>query len=530
MTATKARVGRVGCEVARIYTPPARELTPETSDGWRAIKFAEEILGLTLLPWQKWLLIHALELRPDGLYRFRTVVVSVARQNGKTLIMIVLALWHIYLRGSRTVIATAQDLANAEKAWEEAVEMAEGDDDLAEEIRDVVRRNGHKALVLESGHRYRVAAASRRGARGFSGDLVLLDELREHTTWDAWGASTKTTLARPKAQVWGFSNAGDAMSVVLRYLRALAHQALDWPDGDGDKDILTGTEEDFELWEDELDDDSLGWFEWSAPPTAKRNDRDAWAQANPSLGYTITERAIAAALRTDPPHVFLPEVMCRWLSTSPDGPFPEDSWSAARTEVSDLREGSPLAACVDVSWNRSMTYIALAGWCPDGVPQVEIQAARAGTAWARPWLVDKASKLTAVTLQANGAPVSSLLPELEEEFGPDGDHAGELDVRPWAGADVARASGLIFDRLVKPDGADDDGEEWPRIRILGHPGLELAAHTAVTKPAGESWVINRPKSPNDAAPLVAVFGALWLLLELPEQTESVYETGELMIV
>ena len=50
-------------------------------------------------------------------YQFRTVIVLVARQNSKTLLMIVLALWHVYALKSRTVIGTAQDLANAEKAW-----------------------------------------------------------------------------------------------------------------------------------------------------------------------------------------------------------------------------------------------------------------------------------------------------------------------------------------------------------------------------------------------------------------------------
>ncbi|QIS20597.1 hypothetical protein [Nocardia terpenica] len=88
---------------------------------------------------------------------------------------------------------------------------------------------------------------------------MLLDELREHQSWDAWGASTKTTLARPHAQVWGFSNAGDSLSVVLRYLRALAHQALGWPDGDADAAAL-GLAGDDSSGADELDDEdeSLG--------------------------------------------------------------------------------------------------------------------------------------------------------------------------------------------------------------------------------------------------------------------------------
>jgi phage terminase large subunit-like protein len=67
-----------------VFTPPLRELTPQTSKGFECIEFAEDILDVTLLPWQKWLLIHALELLEDGTYRFRKVIVLVARQNGKS--------------------------------------------------------------------------------------------------------------------------------------------------------------------------------------------------------------------------------------------------------------------------------------------------------------------------------------------------------------------------------------------------------------------------------------------------------------
>lgn len=57
-----------GCEEPRIYTPPLRELTPETTLGFEVIEFAESILQIKLHPWQKWLFIHALEVidKPDG--------------------------------------------------------------------------------------------------------------------------------------------------------------------------------------------------------------------------------------------------------------------------------------------------------------------------------------------------------------------------------------------------------------------------------------------------------------------------------
>ena len=63
-----------GITTPRIFTPPLRELTPETSNGYAVIEFAEKFLHVHLFPWQKWLLIHGLELLPDGSYRFRRVV------------------------------------------------------------------------------------------------------------------------------------------------------------------------------------------------------------------------------------------------------------------------------------------------------------------------------------------------------------------------------------------------------------------------------------------------------------------------
>src|SRR6266496_3054287 len=86
-----------GNEIPRLWTRPLRPLTEETSYGFEAIQFAEQVIGLTLLPWQRWLLIHLLELTETGGYRFRTAVVLVARQNGKSLLLQVIALWRMFV-------------------------------------------------------------------------------------------------------------------------------------------------------------------------------------------------------------------------------------------------------------------------------------------------------------------------------------------------------------------------------------------------------------------------------------------------
>lgn len=503
----------LGSEQPRVFTPPLRKLTPKTSLGFAVIEFAEDVLGLELLPWQKWLLIHALELRRDGTLRFRYIVVLVARQNGKSTLSQVLALWFMYVYGANLVIGTAQDLDVAEEIWQGAVDMVEETPELDELKERVVLVNGKKSLELKTGERYKVKAANRRAGRGLSGELVLLDELREHQTWDAWGAVTKTTMARDQAQIWALSNAGDVSSVVLRYLRLMAHAALGDPDGIVDPKEAVDPEDDVDELDD--DDDTLGIFEWSAVPGCSIRDRSGWAQANPSLGYTITERTIASSARTDPEWVFRTEVLCQWPDGAIEGPFPAGAWEACEDEESEIADDSPVALCIDVSWDRTAAHIAAAGWRDDDTPHVEVIASRPGTEWVVDWLLDEKHPERAdypIAIQVRGAPASSLVDDLK---------AAELDVVEWGGPDVGAACGAFYDRVRAAVG---EGSQAVTVKHLRQPILDVAAATAATRPIGDAWVWDRKKSPVDAAPLVAVTGALWALQLIEEPTVSVYES------
>jgi hypothetical protein len=512
------------------------------------------VLLIELHPWQKWLLIHALELLPDNTLRFRTVVVLVARQNGKSLVSQVLALWMMYVYGLALVLGTAQDLDTAEEVWQGAVDLVtELDDETDEPVRPdlfdlldkVVQVNGKKALVLKTRRRYKVKAANRRAGRGLSGDLILLDELREHQSWDAWGSITKTTMARAMALILCLSNAGDATSVVLRYLRKMGHAAAGDPDGlnaedRGTEDLLTDDDlDDFTAEAEELvdDGDTLGFFEWSAPPGCSVDDRDAWAMANPSMNYPngIAERTIASAARTDPEWVFRPEVLCQWLDGSREGPFPPGTWEAGRWAPSSPADKpgqivGKVKACVDVSHDRTMTYVSFAGRRADGLPQVEIVAQRAGQSWVKDWLMDakRRGRIEALTGQSKGAPVSNLMKELKAASEDPRDDF-DIPVEDWQGDDLAGWTGEFYD-LVRAGAITDAGEQVG-LRHLPQPSLDVAASTAVTKPLGDRFVWDRKNSPTDIASLVAATGAVGLLLrKTPEPGVSAYEERGLEVV
>ncbi|KRE72594.1 terminase large subunit domain-containing protein [Arthrobacter sp. Soil762] len=519
-----------GSAEPRICTPPLRPLTPETTLGYDVIEFAENVLHLKLYPWQKVLLCRMLELLPDGTLRFRTVVVLIARQNGKSTLSQVLALWFMIVWGWPLVMGTAQDLETAEEVWQGAVDLVEEDDELSKILKRVVKVNGKKALEITDGAtektkaRYKVKAANRRAGRGFTGNLIMLDELREHQNWEAWGAITKTTMAQAEALILALSNAGDLTSIVLRYLRKMAHEAIGDPDGICEEigasgptalDLNELTDDDEELDEDELaefeqDEDTLGLFEWSTAPGMDERDRQGWAQANPSLNWNpgFTERTIAAACRTDPEWVFRTEVLCQWSEGTLTGPFPPGSWDKGKNEAEKLPDGSlrmgeehrivtDVVVGLDQSHDRSMTYVAFAGHRADGVAQVEIVAARHGSDWVKDYLMDdkRRDRIRSVAGQSKGAPISPLMVTLAEDV------KFTIPVVEWSGSDLTAGWADTYDSVRDCT-----------VRHNPQPVLDVAAATAVLKvfSAGASIPDHRA-SPAEVAPLMAFTAAKWLL-------------------
>jgi hypothetical protein len=106
------------------------------------------------MPWQKWFLIHALELHPtevgeDGnrpLFRFRKVVLLVGRQNGKSTVMQALTLWRMFVDRCNLVIGTAQDLEIAESLLRRVVRAGRGS--RRAQVRDGPRCEGRRQDVV----------------------------------------------------------------------------------------------------------------------------------------------------------------------------------------------------------------------------------------------------------------------------------------------------------------------------------------------------------------------------------------------
>lgn len=457
----------VGSEAARLFTEPARPLTRATSRGFEVADFAEHVLGEPLLPWQRWLAIRALELNPDGTYRFRTVLTLVARQSGKSHLLKVMALWRMYIDGARLVVGAAQNMQLARESWLASIEMAKAVPDLAAEIAKVSLNNNDPHLALSSGARYKIVAATRGSGRGLSADLLVLDEVREQRDWAAWSSLSKTTMARPMGQIWAISNAGDDQSVVLNHLREAA---------------LSGA------------DPTIGIFEWSAEDGCDLDDPAAWCAANPGLGHTISEQAIRSALATDPPAVFRTEVLCQRVE-SLDEAVNVAAWrdcADAKGSMDGLRER--VVTCLDVAPDGRHVTLVAAAVTADGRVRVEVVDAWKSTEEARRALPDLLARVKPVaTTWFPTGPAAALAHELRAA-------PGSTEIKGAAVVEVCQEfSDLVLARRVV------------------HPGDGLLdAHVLGARKyhQGDGWRFER-KGPSHVDALYAAAGAVHLARSVP---------------
>jgi phage terminase large subunit-like protein len=308
----------MGVEKPRLEAPPA----PVDGVGQQLIDLAAEF-GVPLLPWQA-LIAERAHAGAPGAWEHRTVGVTVARQNGKSHLLRMRILAGLLLWDERLIVATAQSREVALETFRGVVYLLESHPKFVAQIKTVTRSYGREELVMRNGCRYRLVAPTAGGARGFSANLAIIDELREHKTYDAYAAISYTTTV-PKGQLWFASNAGDQSSVVLNDMRRMALAQSE-----------PGT---------------IYYAEWSADPLLDVDDPVAWAQANPSLGHLVDHEVIAGRLKTDPRPVFETEALCRWVDVL-DSPWPPSAWADCADPDLELVQGAPTFLAVDVSIDR----------------------------------------------------------------------------------------------------------------------------------------------------------------------------------
>jgi phage terminase large subunit-like protein len=294
-------------------------------------------IGLPLLPWQDFVIRDMTAVDENNMFIRKTNLVLCARQQGKTHLARMMMLAHLYLFDSKNVIIMSSNRSMALDTFRQVAYAIEANDGLSKAVKQIRFANGTESIELKNGARLDVVAATRDGSRGRTADLLYIDEVREISE-EGFRAATPTTRARANAQTLLTSNAGDAFSTVLNDLR---ERALSFPPK------------------------TFGFYEYSAPQFASITDRDAWAMANPALGYTVTEEALEEAVATQPVETTKTELLCQWISST-QSPWPHMSVENAGDKDLKMSPGPLTIFAFDVAPSRRDGSLVMGQILPDG--------------------------------------------------------------------------------------------------------------------------------------------------------------------
>lgn len=486
--------GPLGSPIPRLWTPPLRELTPETSYGFDLIDFARDTLATPFDPWQEWLAIHVGELLADGRPRFRTVLILVARQNGKTTFGEALVLYWLFIERVPLVLGTSTDRSYAKRTWASIAQQAADNEWLdcdlnAKSLRQTI---GEESLKTNYAAEYIFAANNGRAGRSTTLHRWLADELREHRDRAAWDSASKAMNAVRSAQIVAITNQGDSGAVVLDSLRTPALEFIET--GQGDK--------------------RLGLFEWSAPDGMDPTDIEGLAAANPNLGYRLdVEALLADAERAKAAgglelSGFRTEVLCQRV-TLMDPAINPDRWDACTTdEPIDLAEHrDKVVLCVDISLDGSHGTLMAAALI-DGKVHLDVAEVWDGHGCSKAMRADLPDLVRKIRPRAFG-----WFPN-----GPAAGLAAELAVRKGTGRGVWPPRGTVVAELTADATAVCLGfAELVQAEEVVHAEdafMQAHVHAAQKSRRGDAWVFaRRGAGPIDGA--YAMAGAAHLARTLP---------------
>ncbi len=425
--------------------------------------FLAAAYGLTPDEWQRSVLEAWMGVRADGRWAAPRAGLAVPRQNGKNAALEIRELFGMVQLGER-FLHTAHEVKTARKAFARLAGFFDNPrqfPELAGLVAEVRRTNGQEAIVLSNGGSVEFAARSKSSGRGFSVDVLVLDEAQELSE-DAYAALLPTISASPNPQqlMTGTPPAPVAVGEVFTRFR-----------GDG----VAG------------EDPRLAWVEWSCPDTVDLDDELEWAAANPALGIRLDVDQLRVERSSMSDDTFARERLGVWGTQTTRQVIDAAAWEAIRDPGSEPVD--PVVFALDTTPDRARSSIGLAALRADGVPHVELVANDRGSSW----VVDTVLQLVGrwkplcVVVDASG-PAGAFIPALLD--------AG-VELLTTGAREMGQACGGFVDAVSSG-----------QLRQHGEPALAVAAAAVRKRAIGDAFGWAR-KDSTDISPLVAVTLALW---------------------
>lgn len=458
-----------------------------------------ESIGISLFPWQRAVLRQSLARRGNRWAAYEVDLV-VPRQNGKNEILIALELAAVAVLGKRLVVHSAHEASTSQKHFKRFQELAERLPEFrkmlpATKTMGFYTSNGKEHIEFRNGATIDFRTRTKGGGRGFSSDLVVLDEAFNLTA-QAVGSLMYTLRARRDPQIWKTSSAAHADSLVLH----------------NDRRRAIG---------DDPDDSRLLYMEWGNDPDARLDDEATWLRSNPSVGMSAPEFSLElqdfrnewrAAMGSDDLQAEFAREVCgipEQPEGTDDGPISLERWDQL-ADADSMATDHSVRLALDVSVDRRFSTFAVAGFRHDRLGHVAVRDRRPGT----DWVIERARELT----DGHGVPVVIVTNSPASSFIESFESAG-IPVDQMTPSEYAQACGRFIDATR--------GEQ-ARLRHRGDPNLRSAVASVRVKDSGDGGMVwsRRSTKATDITPLTAATAA-WGRVDRPAPSDAEY-TGSFL--
>jgi hypothetical protein len=473
----------LGSQVPRFnITPSPRGFT--VADAVDAVDFAAGY-GLVADEWQETTCHSWMRRTKTGRWCSSTWGITVSRQNGKNGSLEIVELYGMVALGLK-FLHTAHEVKTARKAFtrlkyffgEKANDPSARFPELNALVREVRNTNGQEAIVLLDGGSCEFIARSKGSGRGFTVDVLVLDEAQDLQDHEL-EALLPTTSAAPS---------GDPVTIFMgtppKDTGEIGEPFVRARDG-----AVDGT------------DKRISWVEFSAKGnvTAMKQDdlerfvkdRNNWAEANPALGRRINLTTIESELARFSASSFARERLNMWPEAgAAKSAIPKRAWAARAIET--VPSEWPLAALgLDMNPERTSVTIAPAVFSEDGV-HVEIAPddfAAMSSDELVSWIFQRVKRRIPVVMDAY-TPARSLEPALKKKG------ARVFILGP---AELSQACGGISDAVMKDKTLTHYNQEQLNSSLEG----------AFKEPFGKAgaWKWNRKTFEVDLTPIMAATAA-----------------------
>lgn len=426
------------------------------------------LLARPLIPWQRELVDVAGELRADGRFRYRYVVVIVPRRAGKTLAVLAYAMTVTRRRRGSKAFYANHRRETAAALWRDDWAAWIEDSPLYPRHIHLRRSNGSEAITWRHNRStFRLLPPNPNAMRSFAADVAFVDEAREFSA-DAGAeleaAAFPTQTTGLGGQTWIVSNAGTAASTWLAKWRDLGRASLTDPDS------------------------PICYLEFAAPAGADPNDPTTLEAAHPGIGYHVLTDEVLADQSVMSPDAWA----CEYLGLWPDALIDSvlvDAWDAGAVDPGTLELDTGLTFAVELDEDRETAVIVAAAAGAGGRTEIELLEHRPHGSWLVPRVAELVDRWApgAVAFDAGG-PVAGLALELADVA----TNVVTLNTR-----ETAAAAGFLYDRIIAGEvahGAD--------------PLLDAAVRAARRRRVGGAWLFDR-RQPG-AGPLIAASLAGWV--------------------